>query len=50
MKICKGIYLEVVGAGCWVSRGLMLEDEAQRPPSYLDKFVFVEIRGICVRG
>ncbi len=34
MKICKGIYLEVVGAGCWVSRGLMLEDEAQRPPSY----------------
>ena len=34
MKICEGIYLEVLGAGCRLNRGLVLEDGAQRPPSY----------------
>ena len=34
MKICEGIYLEVLGAGCRLNRGLVLEDVAQRPPSY----------------
>ena len=34
MKICEGIYLEVLGAGCRLNRGLVLEDGARRPPSY----------------
>ena len=35
MKICEGIYLEVLGAGCRLNRGLVLEDGARRPPYYL---------------
>ena len=34
MKMCEGIYLEVLGAGCRLNRGLVLEDGARRPPSY----------------
>lgn len=34
MKICEGIYLEVLGAGCRLNRGLVLEDGSQRQPSY----------------
>lgn len=36
MKMCEGIYLEVLGAGCRLNRGLVLEDGSQRQPSYLD--------------
>ena len=32
MKMCEGIYLEELGAGC--VQGWVLEDGARRPPSY----------------
>ena len=43
MKMCEGISLEVLGAGCRLNRGLVLEDGARRPPWLSGNLVGISI-------